>query len=184
MKSLLAILSLILGLLPIALSQTAQIALVKPNGTTYIYTKFDSAYVHAANGDFIYLPGGYFTVASPINKSIHIYGAGYNQDSSAATGITTLPGLLIYNGAANGSIQGVKINSGNGCDYGSIKFGDPANPNPISGYTISNCNIVGGMGFNAPSTNITIRNNLIGSHSCGSGGGTSISGRSKFASFQ
>ena len=168
MKILIATIASFLGLTTMMISQTAQITLVKPNRTPYIYTKFDSAYVHAANGDFIYLPGGYFTVANPINKSIHIFGAGYNQDSSSATGITTLDKLIIYHGAVNGSIQGLKINNGNGCDFGSIKFGDVANSNPISGYSISNCNIVGGLGFYAQSTNITIRNNLIGGHSCGS----------------
>lgn len=168
MKNRLVILSFLLGLASLSLAQTAQIALVKPNGTTYIYTKFDSAYVHAANGDFIYLPGDYFTVASPINKSIHIYGAGYNQDSSASTGITTLDGLIVFNGAEGGSIEGLKINNNNGCSAGSVRFGNTSNTNPISGYTITNCNLVGGITFTSESSNITIRNNLIGGHTCGS----------------
>lgn len=80
------------------IAQIPQFAVVRPNGTTYICPTIDSAYNKAINGDYIYLPGGNFNLTNPISKSLHIYGAGYNQDSSATTNITTFNSITIKTG--------------------------------------------------------------------------------------
>lgn len=176
MKNQLAILSFLLGLASLPLAQTPQIALVKPNGTTYIFTKFDSAYVYAANGDFIYLPGGNFTANNPINKKLFIYGAGYNIDSSAATSITKMNNLIIYSGAASGLLEGIQIASTN-CNNGCIRFGDTNNSNPIDGYSVRNCLLLGGIQCTSACSNILIANNQIEGYNCnGSGARTSVGG--------
>lgn len=143
-------------------AQAPQFAVVRPNGTTYICPTFDSAYNKAVNGDNIYLPGGNFTLSNPISKSLHIYGAGYNQDSSAVTNITTLLNLVILNGAENGSIQGVQINSSSPQNIASVTFGDNQNSPLFTNYTIKYCSLTSGIYFLMPSSNITVADNFIG----------------------
>lgn len=155
-------------------AQAPQFAVVKPDGTTYICPTFDSAYNKAINGDNIYLPGGNFSLSNPISKSVHIYGAGYNQDSSTATNITTLTSLTILQGADNGSIEGVLINSGNPQTIPCLTFGDNQNQTPFANYTIKYCFTTSWILFNMPSSNITISNCYFGFN--GSYGGTAIAG--------
>jgi len=170
---------IIISLLAIVMScsyccaQIPQFAVVRPDGTTYICPSFDSAYNKAVNGDNIYLPGGNFSLSNPISKSLHIFGAGYNQDSSMATNITTLNSLTIVQGGDGGSIEGVLINRINPNTAGVI-FGDNLNQTPFSNYTIKYCYIAGSIRFSMPSSNITIRNNYFGY--AYAYGGTSISG--------
>lgn len=162
MKNQLAILSFLLGLASSSLAQTAQIALVKPNGTTYIYTKFDSAYVHAANGDYIYLPGGSYGLTYPIAKSIHIFGAGIHPDSSSATTRTVLGNISLIEGADNGSISGCYFPTGGYYGGPSITVTDN-----IENYSITYCYLEGGIKFLSISSGFLISNNIVKSNGQG-----------------
>lgn len=148
-------------------SQTPQIAVVRPNGTTFICTTFDSAYSNANDDDFLYLPGGHFTATNPIDKRIHIYGAGYYPDSSVTTGITTLNNVILHVGAEDGSITGLRLDSWS-CDHGSLLVGDALNLVPFSGFTLKTCWISGGLTALVETTDFAIINCYIGNHGCGS----------------
>lgn len=151
-------------------SQTPQIAVVRPDGTTYICQTFDSAYNHAVNGDFIYLPGGTFNVSNSINKVLYIYGAGYNEDSSITTGITKLNPITILSGGNAGSIEGIYFNTSVSCNQASLTFGDISNSTAFSNYTISNCFLPSGIKFYSDCSNFLIKNNYVGGYSCTNGG--------------
>lgn len=159
-------LSLILVMFSVVVlnAQANQFAVVRPDGTTYICPTFDSAYNKAQNDDRIYLPGGNFSLTNPINKRIFIYGAGYDIDSSASTGITTVGNIKVFQGGENGSLEGIQINNSQGCATASLTLGD--NINPIAGYTISRCNLTNGIEFKNSCTNIMIKNNRIGGYGC------------------
>ncbi|HMU06245.1 MAG TPA: hypothetical protein PJ990_21575, partial [Saprospiraceae bacterium] len=139
-------------------SQTPRIALVKPNGATTIHSTILAAYDAASDDDCIYLPGGTFDNSLSLNKRIHIYGAGYNIDSCQTTGITVIGQILINNNAANGSIQGIKIN------YLSFE-------NEGDGFHIKRCLINNGIQFNTNLVwnNIIIENNFIKGYSANQG---------------
>jgi len=63
------------------------------SGTTCApYYNLDSAYTVANPGDYIYLPGGVFSLNQTVEKEIHLYGAGQHLDSSMATNFTTISG--------------------------------------------------------------------------------------------
>jgi hypothetical protein len=119
--------------------QTPQIAVVKPNGTSTIHTTVQAAYDAASDDDYIYLPGGTFSTNLPseINKRLHIIGAGMNADSSSVTGITKIPFLILREGAAGGSLEGVYLysNIGNGT---SLLFSNQS-PTTASLYSVLNC---------------------------------------------
>ncbi|MBK8369805.1 MAG: hypothetical protein IPL20_00220 [Saprospiraceae bacterium] len=131
-------------------AQTPKIALVKPNGTTTIHATFDAAYSAATDNDYIYLPGGTFNPPGQLDKKLHIYGAGSNQDSSAITGKTILTSLQLYDGASGGTIEGVSIIS-------NLYIAQE-----IDGYTISNCHLNSCIYFDNLMTNSVIKNNSIG----------------------
>ena len=125
----------------IGFGQTPQIALVKPNGNTTIHSSLGAAYDAASNDDYIYLPGGYFGTLF-IDKKLNIIGAGYNEDSTQVTGITKLDYIIVYQGAQNGSIEGINFVGGN---CGSIVFEGNGGTNNPSNYTISKCYIKQGI---------------------------------------
>ncbi len=160
MKSLILLTSILFS---ISLSGQNIIA-VQQGGNATFYSNIESAIPNAVNGDTIYLPGGTFTMPSPINKSIHIVGAGSFIDSSVATGITILTNLFIASGADGGSIEGVLGGVNNVAP--SITF--ILNGTPITNYTISKCNLPYGISFQAPCSLITIKQNYIGTSSIGS----------------
>ena len=91
-------------------AQVTQIAVVRPDGTTFICLTADSEYNKALGGDYIYLPGGNFALSMRIEKEIHFVGAGYFSDSSLATGITLTSGIVLKNGSSGGSIEGLYFN--------------------------------------------------------------------------
>ena len=150
-------------------AQSPKIAVVRPDGTTYICPTWDSAYKKAANDDNIYLPGGTFLVTNMIGKRLNIYGAGFNEDSSRATGITKMNPITFLAGSEYGSIEGIAFNT-TSCIESSITFGLPSYLNPISNFTISNCFLSSGINFTSPCTNILIKNNYIGGYNCNNGG--------------
>src|SRR5690606_26943007 len=118
------------------------------------------AYDSSTEDDYIYLPGATFTISNPISKKLHIIGAGSNIDSSLVTGITRLNALTIEEGSEGGSVEGIYFTSKATSNFnnGSIDFF-----HPLSNYAISNCFINNGISFSVLSSNIVIRNNIIGS---------------------
>ena len=86
------------------------IALTTVNGQTTVYNLFDTALKQANTGDFIYLPGGTFSLTSDIKKGVNIIGAGHYPDSTAYTNRTIIEGdLNIGAGASNALIEGLYV---------------------------------------------------------------------------
>lgn len=111
-------------------AQTPQFAVVKPNGTSFVYSSWDLAYAGASNDDFIYLPGTTITTTITINKRIHVYGAGHFPDSTVATGKTNISGnLLVTSGASGGSIEGIRF-------FGYVSLGGVTK---LQNYSLSKC---------------------------------------------
>lgn len=124
-------------------------------GATQMVTTMDSAVSTANNGDNIYLPGGGFTLSTALDKSVHIYGAGYDQDSSNATGITVVNPIQITSGASNGSIEGIYFTN-------TLSIA-------VSNYTFKYCYLQSGIQFGqnsdgSGSTNLVINNCYIGDY--------------------
>lgn len=110
-------------------AQQSPIMRCNPSGTvcTPHYT-LDDAVNSASPGEFIYLPGGTFTLGVIINKSLNIIGAGMNPDSSLATGITIINSDLNISQAASQSFfEGLKI------------IGNVTTPDMILSCTFSRC---------------------------------------------
>ena len=137
------------------------IAVQNGNNATF-YSNIDSAINHAANGDTIYLPGGWFTLNAIINRSIHLVGTGAVIDSTIATGLTLLNSpIIITSGASGGSIEGVCFANSN--SYApSIYFGYGGDTIPISDFSIFRCKITNGILFILPCNLFSIRQNVIG----------------------
>lgn len=160
-------------------SQLPQFAVVKSNGTTFICPTLDSAYTLAANGDYIYLPGGTFNLSNSISKQIHLIGAGSDEDSTQVTGPTIFSSCTVAPNGSNGSIEGIKIS-------GAINFDGVI---PVSNYSVKRCYIGGGLGFSNGTIveNLSVFNCFIGSSSTGGSGffsffGTGVCNNSLFNS--
>lgn len=80
-------------------------------GTVQIFSGnngFVDAYNVASSGDTIYLGGGIYNPPATISKSLVVFGAGVNLDSSSVTGTTSITGSLnFYEGADNSVYQGI-----------------------------------------------------------------------------
>ena len=141
-----------LMLLAFSFSSMAQNLITVQNGSkVQFYVSLDSAYVHSADGDTLYLPGGSYGSLT-VDKRLHIIGVGHNPDSTKATARTIMSGLTLNNGAANGSVTGISF-------QGNIFFNSGFN-----GYTISRCFIYGNITNVAPvktDANISITENII-----------------------
>ncbi len=91
------------------------------------YGSLDSALHHAVDGDYIYLPGGSFSIGDlKISKRLNIIGAGHYPDSTTATGRTQLIGDIYFTtGADNSSIQGFYLSGdifmGDSCHTGNVQ---------------------------------------------------------------
>lgn len=133
------------------------IAVQNDSGTSF-YSTLDLAITNAIAGDYIYLPGGTFTISVPIDKQLQIIGVGHNPDSCAVTGITQVTGnILIKNGSDHGLLTGMKIS-------GTVSFGTSAqayNDVTINYYTIERCNIAGVINLATKSTNTLINECII-----------------------
>jgi len=156
----------------VGFTQEPQFAIVRPDGTTYIFTNLDSAYHKAQNGDNLLLPNGSFAFSNPIDKSIFIKGVGYTLGPSPITGQTVISGLNLKSGASGGSISGcnLKVYCYSGC---------PATINiqgKVNSYRITNCFINSGINFDSLSSNFIISQNIIGyfGQGCLYGGSFSI----------
>jgi len=134
---------------------------VQHGGTPTFYTNLDTAIVYAQSGDTIYLPGGFFSLATNISKCLHIIGVGHNPDSTNATGPTIIGASVgtysyLITGASGGSLIGVKLS-------GSIDFGTSSANANVSNYTVGRFNITGAISSysSAPYNNVFYEN-IIG----------------------
>ena len=106
---------------------------VQNSNTPSFYTSLDTAIVHAANGDTIYIPGGNFALNTNISKRLHIIGVGYHPDSTLVTNPTNIMNsLFLITGASGGSLMGVKLN-------GDLQFGTTSENGNITNYTLARC---------------------------------------------
>lgn len=119
-------------------AQQKTISLVHGSTSTF-HAFLDSAMFYAANGDYIYLPGGIINFASTatsftINKAVNIVGVGYNPDSSITLGRTLINKTpYILNTASGGSIEGIWF-------FGvHIYFGSTATNSNINGFLLKKC---------------------------------------------
>jgi hypothetical protein len=161
MKRNILIISIIILCSITAMAQPQQLIAVDHfAGGSEFFTRLDSAIVHAANKDNIYLPGISLSIGSQIiNKRVQIYGSGINPDSALTSGRTILFGNLIFvTGADSGFIQGVTID-------GNISFGTDAGNTNVGYFSISRCmvnNLNLSYAINAStSSNILVRECII-----------------------
>ena len=90
-------------------AQQAPIMLCNPAGTDCTpYYNCDSAIANAQAGDYIYLPGGNFSIYDTLDKKLHFIGAGISPDSTTTTGITSISTVLNVNSSAsNSTFEGI-----------------------------------------------------------------------------
>ncbi|MEI7981862.1 MAG: hypothetical protein WCI71_09415 [Bacteroidota bacterium] len=145
----------------ITISLYSQNYIVVQHGTSLSqFSKLDSAIVHAQNGDYLYLSGGFFTISQSINKKLFIYGAGHYPDSTLATSETAISGTIrIVMGADSGLLSGVHC-------YSNIKFGTNTSNQTIHTYMVSRCRIdddiaLGYDTYNSQSNGICFFENVI-----------------------
>jgi len=107
------------------------IAVTSSDGTTNVFNTLENAYLSANDGDYIYLPGGTFTLSSAIKKKINLIGAGHYPDSTVYTNRTIIDGsITIGKGASNSLIEGLYV-------MGNIGFAREKSENVI----IRRCNV-------------------------------------------
>lgn len=114
--------------LSVFLSISGQSVFVVDNpSSSGAYGSLDSALHYAVDGDYIYLPGGSFSIGNlKIAKRVNIIGAGHYPDSTVATGRTQLIGDIYFKtGADNSSIQGFYLQGdifmGDSCQTGNVQ---------------------------------------------------------------
>ncbi len=112
-------------------------ALHRADSDSVIYGASVRALVQAARaGDTLYLPGGFLDLEGDlvIDRRLHLVGAGFRIDTSAATGATVLTGgrLILTTGASDGSLTGVWLR-------GRLQLGTDSATNGLSQYSITRC---------------------------------------------
>jgi hypothetical protein len=100
---------------------------VQNGGEPRFYSKIESAFSEAQNGDTIYLPGGGYSSIS-ISKRVHIIGAGHHPDSAKVTSRTIISNVYLQDGSDYGSLCGIH--------NGVLTYSDG-----VVGYSITRCNI-------------------------------------------
>ena len=155
--------------------------IVEGTGGTRLFTDILEAVADADDGDFIYLPGAFYNTNNTeiaINKEIHIIGAGWFPDSTAATGRTVISApIRYYTGSDNSTLEGVDLVWGGGSHHILLETGAVVSNlhfknlrcNTIyytsvaqnSNMVIENCIFVDLSGSEVSSPNLTVRNNLI-----------------------
>lgn len=134
-----------------------------------------AAYTASANGDTIYLPGGFFTPPNTIDKELVIYGAGHYPDSTLATEKTIFTaGFYIGENADNAFIEGIQINgditfhhnqSANNvvikrCNLNTINYQGDYTTNPCVNNLIIQ-NVINGWIYGTNAQSLLITNNII-----------------------
>ena len=84
--------------------QQAPIMVCDPSGINCApYYNLDAA-INAANpNDYIYIPGGGWTISVGITKPLKIIGAGFHPDSSQVTGATMISGNMYFDNNTQGT---------------------------------------------------------------------------------
>jgi len=144
--------ALLASILLFARPTNAQNLISVQNGNkTSFYQQVDSAIIHSQNGDTIYIPGGSWTITSPISKCLHLIGVGHQPDSTIVTFPTIITNrLTLASGASNGSLSGIYLK-------GEIHGGTDA----INSYTVARCRISGGLMLNSGNNNFMFTENVI-----------------------
>jgi len=130
---------------------------VQNGGNLSFFTNIETALQNAANGDTIYLPGGYIQASGTIliDKSIHLVGVGYRPDSNSVTGNTIIPhDIKFIEGIDDASIEGLFLGSQ------SILICDSVENILIKRCLIYSITIGNGL-FSAPATGIEIIESII-----------------------
>jgi len=137
--------AIILFVLVIMISAYNQSYIVLQHGSNVSqFTILDSAIVHAQNRDYIYLPGGNFTLNANINKKLYIYGAGHYPGSTSVNNLTKiLNNLTIVSGADSGLITGVSFT-------GNITFGTSTSNQVIHTFSLIRCILSGNISLSSP----------------------------------
>ena len=186
MKTLNKILAIVIIMLAISSIQAiSQNIVTRQSGiNASFYTTVDDAIAAAANGDYIYIPGGVWAISNVIHVGVNIVGVGYNPDSSSATTTTRITSngwngiIRISSGCDNGSFTGVQF-------LHTVAFGgDESNGSVvINNYSFSRCRFSGGnsnwcdnnagliMGWcgNGQSTNLFLSENVFDNYVNGEG---------------
>lgn len=157
----------------IVTAQVTKFAVVRPNGTTNIFSSLDAAYDNAISGDAIYLPGGLYYLSYLINKEVHMYGAGISPDSTQVTNRTIIASgnpnfnsQLYFLGGAGSTFEGIvfsqyiSLSSGN-ISFKRCHFNNTLNCQGYSNFLIEECIIDGQI--NSINSSI-IKKNVIQSY--------------------
>jgi hypothetical protein len=124
---------------------------VQNGATPTFYQQVDDAITKAANGDTIYIPGGSWSIGTPINKRLHLIGVGHHPDSTKVTFPTTLIGSLwLKTSAINGSLTGIYLKGYIFTDTEAVNY-----------FTVSRCRISEGFYFNSFTTHFTINESVL-----------------------
>ena len=145
--------SLILLTFIVVEAKSQNLIAMQNGGSPSFFTKLDSAVSHAQDGDTLYLPGGYYYLASnlDISKRLHIVGVGHNPDSSLATLQTRIRNgnVQLHTGASGGSFTGISLD-------GDLKFFDN-----VSNYIVQRCKLSFIYFFQTSAANNVIFQNVI-----------------------
>lgn len=94
-----------IALLFASFAMAQSVIVLHSTDTTAVFTgntAFADAYALAENGDTLYLSGGGFTAPTGFEKGLKIFGAGIHPDSTAATYITQISGIVDIKDGADG----------------------------------------------------------------------------------
>jgi hypothetical protein len=86
-------------------AQQAPIMVCDPTGVNCApFYNLDAA-INAANpNDYVYIPGGGWTISVVITKPLKIIGAGFHPDSTQVTGTTMISGNMYFNNNTQGTV--------------------------------------------------------------------------------
>lgn len=114
------------------------------------------AHAAAQNGDVITLSAGEFIAPTAIEKSISIYGAGYEVDNKNGTNITVVSGNMAI-GVFNATLENVHIEGI--CFRNNVSPGNSSNggyENVVNNVQLVKCHICGGISFPSNFSNVLV----------------------------
>lgn len=86
-------------------AQISPVMVCDPTGINCnAYYNLDSAIEAANPQDYVYIPGGSWSISIVINKPLKIIGAGFHPDSTQVTGMTSISGNMIFTNTTEGSL--------------------------------------------------------------------------------
>jgi hypothetical protein len=127
------ILILLSFVLAINIVEAQNIFAVQNGNNPMFYSNLDTAIIKAQSGDTIFLPGGSYSIKTPIDKELHIIGTGFFPDSTLATSPSHISGnMIILSGSDNGSLTGFSL-------IGDIVFGTNTDNQNVNNFLIDRC---------------------------------------------